>query len=100
MDDIRPNDGRDDIDPNELEPICVRPNDVDPIDGASVDERSDLMNVEEPAAVGLVDIVSIALARLTAAEPMRGPIEVDRERPTDRKKMSSDAAADRLDRNV
>ncbi|MBS0233402.1 MAG: hypothetical protein JSR99_07935 [Proteobacteria bacterium] len=58
------------------------------------------MNVDEPTVVGLVDIVSTMLARLTAAVPMRGPIEVDGERPCPRKKRSWDVAAVRLDRNV
>jgi hypothetical protein len=103
IDDIPPNDDRDELGPKDRERNGLNPNEEDPPDEANgADDRTDRMKVEEPTDVGLVDIVSTRLAWFTAAVPIRGPIEVERDASllSVSRKRSSPAAVERLDRNI
>ncbi len=85
----------------ELDPNEFGSNDVVPsVDDVGIEERNDRMNVDDPADVGLVDIVSIVLAWFTAAEPMRGPIDVELEPVCTAGIWLAEALPERLDKNV
>ena len=63
-----------------LGPIELGRTDVKAHVGLTIDdERSDRMNVDEPAAVGPDIIDSTGLEFVTAAEPIIGPIELELE---------------------